>query len=400
MNVFVVNYIRHAITSDGTLWTAHAPLRYPFWQRYLDVFDEVRLLARARPCQEPPDGWQQASGPGVVAVPIPYYEGPVQYAKAVSRINAVIDDAIADAQALALRVPAPISAHTMRALRSGRPYSVEVCGDPYESFGPATGSRHPLQPFFRWWYTKQLRQQCFGACAAAYVTETSLQRRYPPGPGAFTTHFSSIELTSEAIAETPRKYRGTNGPVRVVAVGSLAQLYKGPDVLIDAIDACRKAGVDLSLTWVGDGKYRQDMLARVADLGLQDRIDFIGQLSTPAAVRERLDEANLFVLPSRTEGLPKAIIEAMARGLPCIGTSVGGIPELLPPEDMVPPGDAPALASRLREVLPDGPRLNKMAHRNLEKAKAYRNDILRQRRIAFYRHLHDRTEEWLWQHRP
>ena len=65
---------------------------------------------------------------------------------------------------------------------------------------------------------------------------------------------------------------------------------------------------------------------------LRDRVRFRGQLTTPVDVRAELDRADLFVLPSRQEGLPRAMIEAMARALPCIGSSVGGIPELLQPK--------------------------------------------------------------------
>jgi glycosyltransferase involved in cell wall biosynthesis len=105
--------------------------------------------------------------------------------------------------------------------------------------------------------------------------------------------------------------------------------------------------------------------------------------------------ADLFVLPSRTEGLPRAMLEAMARALPCIGSTAGGIPELLPAEDMVPPGDALSLALKIRSVLTDPVRLMSMSSRNLEKAKGYHEGILRERRNAFYNSVLDVTREWL-----
>jgi glycosyltransferase involved in cell wall biosynthesis len=111
-------------------------------------------------------------------------------------------------------------------------------------------------------------------------------------------------------------------------------------------------------------------------------------------VRAALDHADLFVLPSRTEGLPRAMIEAMARALPCIGSTVGGIPELLPPEDLVPPGDAAALARKIREVVCDPDRMARMSARNLEQARQYREDALSGRRIAFYQRVREVTEAW------
>jgi glycosyltransferase involved in cell wall biosynthesis len=102
----------------------------------------------------------------------------------------------------------------------------------------------------------------------------------------------------------------------------------------------------------------------------------------------------MFVMPSRSEGLPRAMVEAMARGLPCIGSRVGGITELLPLEDTVPVGDPGALANAIQTVLRDPKRLERMSERNLATASEYRADVLRARRIAVYRYLRDRTAAW------
>ena len=92
-----------------------------------------------------------------------------------------------------------------------------------------------------------------------------------------------------------------------------------------------QAGHDLTLRVVGDGKRRPDLEALAAQLNCRERIVFAGQLPSTAIIGE-LDRADLFVLPSRQEGLPRAMIEAMARALPCIGSDVAGFPELLPLE--------------------------------------------------------------------
>ncbi len=126
---------------------------------------------------------------------------------------------------------------------------------------------------------------------------------------------------------------------------------------------------------------------------------FRGQLASGEPIRDELDRADLFLLPSRQEGLPRAMIEAMARALPCIGSTVGGIPELLPPEDMVPPGDADALARKISEIVSDPQRMQRMSARNLERAGDFQEDVLRERRIEFYRYVRERTENWLAQTR-
>jgi glycosyltransferase involved in cell wall biosynthesis len=93
------------------------------------------------------------------------------------------------------------------------------------------------------------------------------------------------------------------------------------------------------------------------------------------------------------------MVEAMARGLPCIGSSVGEIPELLPSEDLVPPGDVAALANKIREVATDPERMARMSARNLEKAKEYRDELLQDQRIAFYRYVREQTETWIASHK-
>ncbi|KYC37086.1 hypothetical protein WA1_46490 [Scytonema hofmannii PCC 7110] len=393
MRVLVTTSARFAIIKDGTLWTSDPSVSYQFWSRYLDVYDEVHLLVRATPRDIPPLGWKMASGVGIKPVPLPDYRGVWQYAKNYRCVKQIVNDAIANAEAVHLRIPCEIGGMVQHSLESSRPYGVEVIGDPYDVFAPGA-YKHLLRPAFRWWFTKRLQHQCKQATAAAYVTEKALQRRYPPNAEAFSTHFSSIHLPTSTFVTAPPS-RGEVPPYILVCVGTLAQLYKAPDILIDAIAICVQQGLDLRLIWVGDGKYKQELEARTQMRGLSKQVTFCGQLHSRDEVIKQLDRADLFVLPSRQEGLPRATIEAMARGLPCIGSSVGGFPELLLPEEMVPPNDVASLAAKISEILADPQRMAVMSARNLEKAQLYRDDILRQRRIKFYKYVRDRTQEWL-----
>jgi glycosyltransferase involved in cell wall biosynthesis len=89
------------------------------------------------------------------------------------------------------------------------------------------------------------------------------------------------------------------------------------------------------------------------------------------------------------------MVEAMARGLPCIGTAVGGIPELLHSDDLVPAGDVGSLERKICEVLSSPARMSAMSARNLGRAQDYRDDILAARRKAFFTHVRTTTEAWL-----
>ncbi|MEL7240805.1 MAG: glycosyltransferase [Cyanobacteria bacterium J06573_2] len=396
MRTLVTASARFAITNDGNLWTPNPSLSYKFWSRYLDVYDEVNLLVRAKPHESPPPGWNKASGERIKPLPIPDFQGASGLIKNYAQIKKTAVEALVNAEAVHLRIPCEIGGIIWRSLAAQRPYGVEVVGDPYDVFAPGS-YKHPLRPFFRWWSVWELQHQCIKANAAAYVTQHALQRRYPPQTEAFSTHFSSINLPGSAFVNAPRLLHTDLKSLTVISVGTLAQLYKAPDVLINAVATCVEEGLDLRLIWVGDGIYRKELEKLVTALGLDKRVKFCGHLANRDAVIKQLDRADVFVLPSHQEGLPRAMIEAMARGLPCIGSTVGGIPELLPSEDMVTPGDINALAQKIRQVVTNPERMASMSVRNLEKAKNYQDVVLQKRRIAFYSHVREKTQSWLYQ---
>jgi glycosyltransferase involved in cell wall biosynthesis len=390
MNCLVICEGRFTLT-EGRPGSHHLTYQR-FWRRYLDVFESVTVLGRLFPQEEPSAG--PVEGPGITFVPLPSYVGPLGFLQQRETITRQLRSLDLARAAVILRVPGALSSLLLGELRrTGHPYGVEVIGDPHDSMAPGA-LKHPLRPFFRWWYTREMRGQCAGACAAAYVTESALQRRYPPAAGAFTTHYSSLMLPAEAIVAEPRHFAAAPQPCRLILVGGLSQLYKAPDVLLQAVERCIKSGVNLRLVVVGDGRYRAELANYASTHGLAAHVDFVGQVAAGAAVFALLDQADLFVLPSRQEGLPRAMIEAMARGLPCLGSTVGGIPELLPAEDLVPAGSVEALAAKIQEVATDPVRLTAMAARNLARARSYEAETLQARRRALYAHLRTCTEAW------
>jgi glycosyltransferase involved in cell wall biosynthesis len=169
---------------------------------------------------------------------------------------------------------------------------------------------------------------------------------------------------------------------------------KGHDILIKAVAFCIRQGYNIQLKIVGEGRYRPALEQLVNSLNLQPYVAFTGALPCGQAVAEQLDEADLFVLASRQEGLPRAMIEAMARGLPCIGSEVGGIPELLSPEDIVPRDNVEVLARKIQEILGNRKRSEEMSERNLERSRKYSEEQLRDQRRIFYTHVQCATEQW------
>ena len=407
MDVTVALEARFFVTPDGAAWTSSS-MAHKFWRRYLDVFDRVRVVARAVPVERPRSAWLRVTGDGVQLAPLPNYLGPLSYLRRHWAFQKAIRTASPNHGAVILRVPSHVGSCLERCLRANQyPYALEVVGDPQEVFAPGV-VEHPLRPLFRWHFSRLLRRQCREAIGVAYVTERVLQMCYPAKSmvgisdaqiddevlvqEGFWSHYSSIDLESEAIGKARREPNQT--AYRLVTVGSLAQRYKGVDVLIDALARCVEAGLNLSLVVVGDGKFRSELEAQAERLSVAARISFVGEVPAGKPVRDILDASDLFVLPSRTEGLPRALIEAMARGLPCIGSAVGGIPELLDVENMVLPDDPAALAAKVREVLGDRARMAEMSQRNLATAKEYAEPVLVGRRRRFYEHVRDFTQAW------
>jgi L-malate glycosyltransferase len=374
-------------TPDGVVWT-NGPHAYPFWNRYLSVFDGVKVVARMRDALQPHLDWRITSGDGVQFRSLPDYVGPWQYLAKSVPVRRAVRGAVDLEDAVVMRVSSHIAGCLESTLRRrGQPYGVEVLNDPANLFAPGSVD-YRLHFVFRKHFAGQLRRQCKQACAAAYVTEGVLQALYPCP--RFQAAFSDVEIASQVLLEAPRSFSGLQDPqtvIRLVTVASLAQMYKAPDVLLRAVAHSIHAGWNLRLRMVGDGRYRAAMERLSADLGLTARVEFLGQLPAGARVMEVLDDSDLFVLPSRSEGLPRALIEAMARSLPCVASSVGGIPELLAPEDLVAPGDIDSLTRKLMEVIANPGRMDAMAARNLRRAGDFREDRLAFQRNAFYREV-------------
>ena len=389
------------MTPDGRIWARQEADGYAFWTRYLAEFDSITLLARVKPIETPPAGWLLANGPRVTVSRIPDFVGPFQLLCKWFSVRSAIRSAVRAPGAVLFRLPCNIGVLAWMCLASGHPYGVEVLGDPYASLAPEAMDTR-LRALWRWLLPHYLRKMCLGATSAAYVTRYALQRFYPPNRDTFstsysdvmTTHYSSTKLKRSLIAGSSREYSACGKKHTVISVGAMEMLPKAQDLLIKACASCVQRGLDLRLVLVGDGKMRLSLELLAAEVGMAERVTFAGQLVGEDQIIGALDHADLFALPSRTEGLPRAMIEAMARGLPCVGSDVGGIPELISVDALVPPNDAPALAAKIYEVLTDSARMARMSKENLERVAEYSDEVLRGRREAFYRHLASETAKW------
>ncbi len=171
-------------------------------------------------------------------------------------------------------------------------------------------------------------------------------------PSQYCVIHNGIDLARFVGWEGPRPAGLPAGAAVIGAVGTLTA-EKSLDVLLAAAARLRARLPEMHLVLVGDGPLRRRLETQAAVLGLGPRVQFTGLV---ADVRPWLGHVDVLVTPSRREGLPMVLLEALAMRRPVVATRVGGIPEII--EDgangiLVPPGDAAALAEALLRLLAD-----------------------------------------------
>lgn len=160
-----------------------------------------------------------------------------------------------------------------------------------------------------------------------------------------------FNVPPEVRRDTRTLLSGSDGPL-IVTVARLVW-FKGLDTLIDAVPALLARHPRARIAIVGDGPLREILEARADALGLADRIVFLGERRD---VPEILAAADIFVLPSVSEGMPISILEAMAASRPVVATRVGGVPDLVSEDEtgiVVPARDPEALSAALIRLADD-----------------------------------------------
>ena len=205
------------------------------------------------------------------------------------------------------------------------------------------GLPRPARSAVRWLFRSADRVIVLGDSWAEYVRTTL---------GADEARLTVLHNAVPGPAAPPVEHEPAAAP-RLLFLGRLGE-RKGVRELLAALARPEVARLPWQATLAGDGeveRYRHE----AARLGLADRVTFTGWIAPDAVARE-LDAADLLVLPSYAEGLPLAILEALAHGLAVIATPVGATAEVIRDGEsglLVPPGDVLALAAALRRVIAD-----------------------------------------------
>ena len=162
---------------------------------------------------------------------------------------------------------------------------------------------------------------------------------------------------------------------------------KGERTLINAVKIANEKGYKVNAIIIGDGSKKEEFMNWAVKCGVEDRVKFTGLLPSPEAVREVLLSADVFVFPTKAEGLPRGILEAMAIGMPVLSSPVGGIPEVLDEECLLDPYDAERYAEELCRFIDNPSIMEMLSEKNYLKSLEFRNDILQEKRNEFYTKL-------------
>ncbi|WP_225033091.1 glycosyltransferase [Paraburkholderia sp. XV] len=323
-----------------------------FAARFTESFAKVRIAARSFPVLHARG--ELVTGTGVQFIDLGDPRGVKAWITQLPQLVWGIWNVIRTADLLVLRFPGNLSLLAMLLCHARcRPFSAEIVADPADYFSDSA-SRHPLRRIARWVHCWATRHAAKYGRTVRYVTDSALQIAYPPRTQARSFGFSDVYLPAELFdrCDDACNVHDDGGVFRIVNVAMMHNESKGHGILLHAVAALRERALNIELTLVGDGVLRKDFQQLAVRLGLSDVVRFAGALNGDD-VLSTVSRHELFVLPSLQEGMPRALLEAMAVGVPVIATRVGGVAEVLDPQSLVAPADIGALTERIANALTD-----------------------------------------------
>ena len=228
------------------------------------------------------------------------------------------------------------------------------------------------------------RSAIYKANYACYVTQDYLQKQYPcKGKTLGCSDIEYLELNDTVVEFRKKKIRGNNGNIIIGTVGSVSALLKGQDTVIKSLAFLKEKGLthfEYQMVGVGEPNRLRKLSQ---ELGVEEYIKFIGPLNHDDVLKW-FESIDLYIHPSRSEGLPRTILEAMTKATPCICSAVGGVPELINQKYLFSyNGDEVRDLARLIETMTKDEMVIE-SERNYNHSKKYKPSILENRRKDFY----------------
>jgi glycosyltransferase involved in cell wall biosynthesis len=359
---------------------------YSFFKRYFDVFERIRLVAHVTPVSDAEtEGMLRVDGENLEVFEVFNPVGKIQYIKYYRKIKKQVKHCYVGCDVALLRVPDQLAFQVYSALRGHIPCGIEVTSNSWELYGPGCGNS-PLRPIIRLIWDSEQKKVCRLADASSYVTHYTLQKRYPPKPNTFTTYYSNAD---------PGIYKGCVyrdygsdklSNIKLLHVsGFLRGRVKGHKELIEAAAMLKNDGFKVECILVGSGELDSDIQQIVDNNVLVIRKT--GRL-TPEQIKTEMLSSDFFVFPSYREGLPRVVVEAMASGIMCVGSSIDGNKELLSESVLVPKQDSMALFKKIKYYAENPQLMTEQSKRNILESSYYSAEQLTKRRIDYYKKLY------------
>lgn len=352
------------------------------WERYLEHFDSLTVVGRGKLIGEYKDGLVISSKEEVGFELFYNVAGGLDYYKFKNSIKKKLREQILEHDVIVIRLPSTIGSFAAEiCIKENKKYIVEVVGCAWDSNWNYGSILTKCIAPFNFYNTKKLVKKSIGAI---YVTEKFLQDRYPSK--AITGYASNVQIekTDFSVLEAHQSLLSeTKNNLKFGMIGNLSIKYKGYDVLFKALNLLNKNFINYKLYLVGGGNsgYVESLIQKYS---LQDNVIIVGRLESGKAIFDFLDTLDLYIHPSKQEGLPRAVIEAMSRACPVLASSVAGTPELIASDFLHKPGDFKMLYSQLSNIIHDKNELIAMSKMNYNKAMEYYIDNLKIRRSIFF----------------
>jgi len=351
--------------------------------RYTNAFGNIKFLSRHRSVSKVLSKMTKTSSDKVEFINVPDFNSLSKYFN-IMRAKQVIEKEVLLSDIIIARLPSSIGSLAIKyAQKHNKTYIVEVVGCAWEALwnhGSVQGKIYaPIA------YNK-MKKLVKSSKFTLYVTNEFLQRKYPSS--GITVGCSNVNIpkvADEVLAKRISKIRDKkpNDLIKIGMIGALGSSYKGFDLAIEAISLLEKKFENLELYIVGAGD-KEKWVQFAEQRNVANQVHFVGSLPNGNEIFNWLDTLDIYIQPSRTEGLPRATIEAMSRGCPVVGSNAGGIPELLDNKFVHEIGNGQDLSKKLESLLSDNMLLEQQAIKNFEKSKEYTKDVLDSRRNEFW----------------
>lgn len=303
----------------------------------------------------------------------------------LGKYNSKIEKEVKEKDFCIIRMPSFISVIAMHyTLKYNKNHVVEMVGCPWDSFWNYGNIEGKIIAPFMYMITKYYLGK---AKNVIYVSNEFLQKRYPNNHNNIGCSDVNLLYVDEEILKkrlNKIKDKRDNDKYKLGLIGSLNVNFKGHGVAIKALSYLKNEKVELHFLGAGDEEKWKKIARRY---NVEKQVFFDGTLPGGEKVYEWMDKLDLYLIPSLQEGLPRALVEAMSRACPAIGSKTGGIPELLGKECIFGKKQPKKLANKIEDVLYNEERLINMANKNFRTSLLFRNEVLENKKEKFMKEI-------------